>query len=45
MFDANVLDTPRSLKHGMRVMPGQGPGTIVDLSSSAGQVGIAGVVI
>jgi len=44
-FDANVLGTLLSLKHEMRVMLGQGRGAIVNLSSMAGQVGVAGAAI
>jgi NAD(P)-dependent dehydrogenase (short-subunit alcohol dehydrogenase family) len=41
-FDTNVLGTLLSLKHEMRVMLKQGSGAIVNLSSIAGQVGVAG---
>ncbi len=41
-FDTNVLGTLLALKHEMRVMLRQGAGAIVNLSSVAGQVGIAG---
>jgi NAD(P)-dependent dehydrogenase (short-subunit alcohol dehydrogenase family) len=41
-FGANVLGTLLSLKHEMRVMLSQGSGSIVNLSSVAGQVGMAG---
>lgn len=40
-FETNVLGMLLSLKHEMRVMLGQGAGAIVNLSSIAGQVGIA----
>ena len=41
-FSTNVLGTLLSLKHEMRAMLAQGHGSIVNLSSIAGQVGIAG---
>jgi len=41
-FDTNVLGTLLSLKHEMRVMLKQGNGSIVNLSSIAGHVGVAG---
>jgi NAD(P)-dependent dehydrogenase (short-subunit alcohol dehydrogenase family) len=41
-FGANVLGTLLSLKHELRVMLAQGSGAIVNLSSIAGQVGLAG---
>jgi len=44
-FSTNVLGTLLSLKHEMRVMLGQGAGTIVNLSSIAGQVGVAGATV
>lgn len=44
-FDTNVLGTLLSLKHEMRVMRAQGRGAIVNLSSIAGQVGIAGAAV
>ena len=44
-FDTNVLGTLLSLKHEMRVMLKQGFGSIVNLSSIAGQVGVAGAAV
>lgn len=44
-FETNVLGTLLSLKHEMRVMLKQGAGAIVNLSSVAGQVGIAGAAV
>lgn len=44
-FAVNVLGTLLSLKHEMRVMLGQGSGSIINLSSIAGQVGFAGAAI
>ena len=44
-FSANVLGTLLSLKHEMRVMLAQGSGAIVNLSSVAGQVGMAGASV
>jgi NAD(P)-dependent dehydrogenase (short-subunit alcohol dehydrogenase family) len=44
-FDTNVLGTLLSLKHEMRVMLTQGHGAIVNLSSIAGQVGMAGASV
>jgi NAD(P)-dependent dehydrogenase (short-subunit alcohol dehydrogenase family) len=44
-FDTNVLGTLLSLKHELRVMLKQGAGSIVNLSSIAGQVGVAGASI
>ena len=44
-FETNVLGTLLALKHEMRVMLKQGSGAIVNLSSVAGQVGIAGASV
>lgn len=44
-FDANVLGTLLAMKHELRVMLRQGAGAIVNLSSVAGQVGIAGASV
>ena len=44
-FAVNVLGTLLSLKHEMRVMLAQGAGSIINLSSIAGQVGVAGASV
>jgi NAD(P)-dependent dehydrogenase (short-subunit alcohol dehydrogenase family) len=44
-FGTNVLGTLLSMKHEMRVMLSQGSGSIVNLSSMAGQVGMAGASV
>jgi NAD(P)-dependent dehydrogenase (short-subunit alcohol dehydrogenase family) len=44
-FETNVLGTLLALKHEMRAMLKQGAGAIVNLSSVAGQVGIAGASV
>ena len=45
IFSVNVLGTLFSLKHEMRVMLAQGAGSIINLSSIAGQVGIANAAV
>jgi NAD(P)-dependent dehydrogenase (short-subunit alcohol dehydrogenase family) len=44
-FSTNVLGTLLSLKHEMRAMLAQGSGAIVNVSSVAGQVGMAGASV
>jgi NAD(P)-dependent dehydrogenase (short-subunit alcohol dehydrogenase family) len=44
-FAVNVLGTLLSLKHEMRIMLAQGSGSIINLSSMAGQVGMAGAAV
>jgi NAD(P)-dependent dehydrogenase (short-subunit alcohol dehydrogenase family) len=44
-FATNVLGTLLSLKHEMRAMLAQGSGSIVNLSSAAGQVGFPGASV
>ena len=44
-FGTNVLGTLLALKHEMRVMLKQGSGAIINLSSIAGQVGVAGASV
>jgi NAD(P)-dependent dehydrogenase (short-subunit alcohol dehydrogenase family) len=43
VFDSNVLGTLLSMKHELRVMLPQGRGSIINLSSTAGQRGVPGV--
>jgi NAD(P)-dependent dehydrogenase (short-subunit alcohol dehydrogenase family) len=42
VFDTNVLGVMLSLKHEMRVMLQQGSGSIINLSSVGGQIGLPG---
>jgi len=44
-FDTNVLGTLLSMKHELRVMLGQGSGSIVNVSSTYGHTGAAGASI
>jgi len=44
-FDSNVLGVLLAMKHEMRAMLRQGAGAIVNLSSIAGQVGVAGASV
>ena len=44
-FDTNVIGTLLSLKHEMRVMPGQMKGSIINISSTFGQHGGAGASV
>lgn len=44
-FATNVLGTLLSMKHEMRVMLGQGSGSIVNISSIAGKVGMPGASV
>jgi NAD(P)-dependent dehydrogenase (short-subunit alcohol dehydrogenase family) len=44
-FDTNVLGTLLSMKHELRVMLAQGHGSIVNLSSVVGQIGVAGASV
>lgn len=45
IFSTNVLGTLLSLKHELRIMLAQGSGSIVNLSSVAGHVGISGASV
>ena len=45
VFDSNVLGTLLSMKHELRVMPPQGRGSIVNLSSTAGKRGVPGASV
>lgn len=44
-FETNVLGTLLSMKHELRVMQEQGHGSIINLSSIVGQVGMAGASV
>lgn len=44
-FDTNVLGVLLSMKHELAAMQGQGSGSIINLSSIAGQVGMAGASV
>ena len=44
-FDTNVLGTVLGMKHELRVMQGQGHGSIINLSSTMGHKGAAGASI
>jgi NAD(P)-dependent dehydrogenase (short-subunit alcohol dehydrogenase family) len=44
-FDTNVLGTLLSMKHELRVMQTQGHGSIVNLSSVVGQIGVPGASV
>ncbi len=44
-FDTNVLGTLLSMKHELRVMLPQGSGSIVNISSAYGRVGVAGASV
>jgi NAD(P)-dependent dehydrogenase (short-subunit alcohol dehydrogenase family) len=44
-FDTNVLGTLLSMKHELRVMLAPGHGSIVNLSSVVGQIGVAGASV
>jgi NAD(P)-dependent dehydrogenase (short-subunit alcohol dehydrogenase family) len=44
-FDTNVLGTILSMKHELRVMQAQGHGSIVNLSSVVGQIGVPGASV
>src|SRR5260370_23362067 len=44
-FDTNVLGVTLSMKHEVRVMQGQGSGSIINISSTYGQQGAAGASV
>jgi NAD(P)-dependent dehydrogenase (short-subunit alcohol dehydrogenase family) len=44
-FDTNVLGVILSMKHEVRVMRGQGSGTIINISSTYGHAGAAGAAV
>src|SRR5438093_4512524 len=44
-FDTNVLGTPLSRKHELRVMQAQGSGSIINISSTYGHEGAAGASV
>jgi NAD(P)-dependent dehydrogenase (short-subunit alcohol dehydrogenase family) len=44
-FDTNVMGTPLSMKHELRVVLPQGSGSIVNVSSAYGSVGAAGASV
>ena len=44
-FDTNVLGTLLSMKHELRVMLGQGSGSIINVSSAYGRAGAAGASV
>jgi NAD(P)-dependent dehydrogenase (short-subunit alcohol dehydrogenase family) len=44
-FDTNVLGTLLSMKHELRVMQGQGSGSIINISSTYGHEGAAGASV
>src|SRR6204780_5989989 len=44
-FDTNVLGTLLSMKHELRVMKGQGSGSIINISSTYGHEGAAGASV